>query len=106
VELEAVSLFKLLQTFERAMQRYEDVNKKVIHTVIKYDYTVRGQKDYLINTLNKQSKADFINIFGNCENRIHAIFRFLALLELLQLQELGIVAGEGENNFWITAKNA
>ncbi len=106
VELESLSLFRLLQSFEKVMERYEDSNKKVIHTVIKYDYTVRGQKKYLRAALSEQPKSDFENIFGNCENRIHAIFRFLALLELLQLQDLGIIAGEGENNFWIIAKKA
>jgi len=105
VELESLSLYRLLQSFEKVMHQHEEANKKVFHTVIKYDYTVDGQRKYLIATMSEQPKADFENIFGNCENRIHAIFRFLALLELLQLQELGIVDGEGANNFWIIANN-
>jgi len=105
VELESLSLYRLLQSFEKVMHQHEEANKKVFHTVIKYDYTVDGQRKYLIATMSEQPKADFENIFGNCENRIHAIFRFLALLELLQLQELGIVDGEGPNNFWIIANN-
>ncbi len=104
VELESVTLFKLLQSFERVVQRFEDTNKEVIHTVIKYSYTVEGQRNYLKEKVKLTPKADFENIFGNCENRIHAIFTFLALLELLQMQVLGIIAGEGANNFWIIAQ--
>ena len=105
VELESLTLFKLLKTFERVMDRYEDQNKVVLHTVVKYDYTVTQQKEFLVDLVKQSSKSDFNSIFGICENRIHAIFTFLALLELLQLQVLGIIPGEGHNNFWITVRN-
>ena len=104
VELESLTLFKLMKTFERVMERYEDRNKKVLHTVIRYNYTVKQQKQYLLDVAKQHQKSDFHTIFGICENRIHAIFTFLALLELLQLQELGILPGEGTNNFWITLR--
>ena len=35
------------------------------------------------------------------ENRIQAVVTFLGLLELLNLQQIGIVLGEGTNNFWL-----
>ena len=87
------------------MDRYETQNKVVLHTVVKYDYTVTQQKEFLVDLVKQSSKSDFNSIFGICENRIHAIFTFLALLELLQLQVLGIIPGEGHNNFWITVRN-
>jgi len=36
-----------------------------------------------------------------CENRIHAIFLFLSLLELVQQKYMILVSGEGRNNFII-----
>lgn len=36
------------------------------------------------------------------ENRVHAIVTFLALLELLNAQEIMIIQGNGVNNFWLT----
>ena len=104
VELESLTLFKLLRTYERVMEKYEVRNTKVLHTVVRYDYTVTQQKAFLLELTKLNQKTDFHAIFGPCENRIHAIFTFLALLELLQLQELGIVPGEGPNNFWITVR--
>ena len=47
-------------------------------------------------------KTGFKNIFGECENRVHAIVTFLGMLELLNLDKLKIVQGEGINNFWLT----
>jgi len=34
--------------------------------------------------------------------RIGLIFNFLAVLEMLALQQLSIQVGEGYNNFWIS----
>jgi segregation and condensation protein A len=41
----------------------------------------------------------FEKIFLVCENRLHAIFLFLSLLELVQQNYMGIMIGEGRNNF-------
>jgi segregation and condensation protein A len=45
------------------------------------------------------TQSSFEDIFMKCENRIHAIFTFLAMLELVQLNYLGINIGTGRNNF-------
>ena len=42
-----------------------------------------------------------MEIFAKMENRIHAIVTFLAMLELLNLQKINIIQGEGVNNFWV-----
>jgi segregation and condensation protein A len=33
------------------------------------------------------------------------VFNFLAILEMIQLQEIEVVIGEGYNNFWIKTKD-
>ncbi len=101
-ELESLTMFKLLKTFERILQRFEDENRVVIHTVVKYDYTIGDERERILKMVKKREKSDFNYIFTRCENRMHAIFVFLAILELLQMQEIGIVAGIGINNFWLT----
>jgi segregation and condensation protein A len=102
-ELESLTLFKLLRTFERMMQRYEDASsKKTVHTVMRYNYTIQDQQSYIFSKIRPGRPAKFKDLFGKLENRIHAIVTFLALLEMLNLQKLHIVVGEGVNNFWIS----
>ena len=100
-EWETLSLFTLLKTFERVLKRMEEGSKKHQHVVIKYNYTVKQQKSYLLHVVRTKKKASFENIFETCENRIHAIFRFLALLDLIQLNQLYLNNRSGVNNFWI-----
>ncbi len=102
-ELESVTLFKLLRAFERSMQRYEDQGKKVVHRIIRFNYSIESQEVFILTKIKKGKKTDFKTIFGKCENRIHAIVTFLALLELLNTQKVSVISGLGANNFWITA---
>ncbi|HMR42472.1 MAG TPA: segregation/condensation protein A [Saprospiraceae bacterium] len=106
VELESLTLFKLLKTFEKMMQKMEDRENKVVHTVVRFAYTIKDQQDYIFSKIKKGKKADFKFVFSNLENRIHAIVTFLALLELLNLEKLKITQGLGVNNFWISAVEA
>ena len=46
-------------------------------------------------------KTSFVEAFEGVENRVHAIFVFLCILELIQEQKVKITIGEGYNNFWI-----
>jgi segregation and condensation protein A len=41
----------------------------------------------------------FEKIFDVCENKIHAIFLFLSILELAQQKYMRLSVGQGMNNF-------
>ncbi len=101
-DLESVTLFRLLRVFEQTLARFEDAKKKaIVHRIVRYNYTVPEQQKVILSRLKKNIKTGFEVIFGDCENRIHAIVTFLALLELLNAQKIEILAGEGFNNFWL-----
>jgi segregation and condensation protein A len=102
IEMESLTLFKLLRVFENVIRRFEDAGKEAtVHTIINYDYSISGQQAFLLKSIKKGQKADFLAVFGECKDRIHAIVTFLALLELLNMGELMILQGEGMNNFWL-----
>lgn len=102
-ELESISLYKLLRTFERLINRFDEEKKtRRVHTVYNYSYTIQDQRQYLTDSLREGGKKDFEELFMQLENRVHAIVTFLALLELLNAQEIMIIQGDGVNNFWLT----
>ena len=101
-EMESVTLYKLLRVFERLMNRFEEEKKaKRIHTVYNFNYTIQDQRAYIISRLQTAEKTSFEHLFLTLENRIHAIVTFLALLELLNAQQVTLLQGEGVNNFWL-----
>jgi len=86
VELESLTLYKLLTTFQRLMENYELRGSQTIHRIVKFNYTIEDQQTYILGKLKKGTKVDFKNLFSGLENRIHAIVTFLSLLELLNMQ--------------------
>ncbi len=98
-ELQSLSVFKLYQSFEKVMKRMQVRLANPQHVVVKYNYSLEGQREFLLDWTKKDKKIAFERIFQSCENRIHAIFNFLALLELVQQKYLAILIGEGRNNF-------
>jgi segregation and condensation protein A len=88
VELENLSLFRLLQVYEQVLARLKYNTEKVVHTVVRYNYTIEERQTYLLALVRKQKRVSFVQIFMGCENRLHAIFTFLALLELAQQEKL------------------
>lgn len=100
-EIQTVTLFKLMKAFEKVMARIIEKNNKPVHTVVQYNYTMEGIRDYMLDTCRKGKTLSFEKVFEVCENRIHAIFMFLNMLELIQQKFLTITTGEGRNNFII-----
>lgn len=98
-EIQTVTLFKLMKAFEKVIQRIQQRNNKPVHTVVQYNYTMEECRDYMLDISSKEKTLSFEKIFESCENRIHAIFLFLNMLELVQQKYLQIIIGEGRNNF-------
>lgn len=103
-ELSTLSLYKLMTTYERMMKRYMEQTQEVKHTVVQYPYTIEQQKLLIAELLNINSKLDFKGLLSNSENRVHFVYNFLAILEMLQQQLITLQSGLGYNNFWITSR--
>jgi len=100
-EIQTVTLFKLMKAFEKVILKLQERQNKPVHTVVRYNYTMEGSREYMLDTCSREKTVSFERIFDICENRIHAIFLFLSLLELVQQRFMSLVTGEGRNNFII-----
>jgi len=98
-EIQTISLFKLMKAFERTMLRYQDKNNRPVHTIVPYNYSMEGTKADLISIIQRERTLSFEKVFEGVENRVHAIFTFLSMLELVQQKYMRILIGEGRNNF-------
>lgn len=102
VELESLTLFKLLQAFEKVMNRYEEREKKMsVHQVVRWPFTIGEQQTFIFAMVKTGQKVSFESLFAPCLNRVHAIVTFLALLELLNQQIIDILGGDTPNQFWV-----
>lgn len=98
-EVQTITVYKLAQTFEKLLKRLKERTDKPQHVVVKYNYSLDGQRSFLMEHLSQAGRLSFEGLFAKAENRIHAIFTFLAMLELIQQRYLSILSGTGRNNF-------
>lgn len=106
VELESVTLFKLLKAYERMLSRMDEESKRpAIHEIAQFSHTVEDQQVRIMDMIGAvqfgKPRPSFTDIFGICKTRIHAIVTFLGLLELLNARSIRLISGEGVNNFWL-----
>jgi segregation and condensation protein A len=100
-EIQTVTMYKLLQSYEKIIKKFNERNSKPQHVVVKYAYSLEGQRSFLVDHMREKRRLPFELLFAVCESRIHAIFTFLAMLELVQQKTLSILIGTGRNNFLI-----
>lgn len=100
-ELQHITLYKLMQSFEKAIKKLEDRSNQPQHVVIKYNYSMDSQRSYLVQHFRTNDKMAFEKLMSESESRIHIIFTFLSLLELVQQGFLTILIGNGRNNLII-----
>ncbi len=103
-EMQSLTIFKLMKAFQNVLDRVAKEKTKVVHTVVQPAYTIEGEKMLLRDVVKSGAEIPFERIFETVENRIHAIFTFLAMLEMIQEQLLTVIIGEGYNNFWVRMK--
>lgn len=104
-DLEAINLYKLMSVFHTVLQRFEDRKKEVKHQVVLYPYTIRNQKEAVAKLISTEKELNFQQLFIVCANRVHAVYRLLAILEMVQEKLLYLRIGLGSNNFWIRKNN-
>jgi len=83
---------------------YDQLVWDVAHTFTQYPYNIEEQKKVIIELLQINRQMDFSQVVKNSESRVHFVFNFLALLEMLQQQLISMRIGLGYNNFRISLK--
>ena len=104
-ELNSLSLFRLMTTFEKVMERFRVNEERIKHTIIQFPFTLDEERANIEQVVRNCASVTFTDLFSNCQSRLHACFVFLALLDLIQSRQVHIFISEGYNNFYITGVN-
>lgn len=100
-EVQTLTLYKLMNVFERVLHRMKERQNKPQHVVFRYNYTTEGAREYILDLSRHERTLSFERVFDHAKDRVHAIFLFLSILELVQQNFLKLMVGEGKNNFII-----
>ncbi len=101
-ELHQLTMYKLIAAYQRVLQRFDKSQLELKHTVVQYPFSIDNEKENITTKIKNKDKINFEELFEACTSRIHAVFIFLALLDLLQVREVIINVGDGFNNFTLS----
>jgi len=102
LEMESLNATKLFKVFEKLLLQKKFREDDTKHEIAYIKYSIESEKNNILDKLKLTDKISFEEIFEVIETRLHAIYHFLSILELVQETKINIIIGEGANNFWIT----
>lgn len=85
------SIFDLITAFVKVVK---DFSKEDFHQVIQDEFTVSEKVHDLYHMLVEKHLILFTDLFKNAKNKLEAITIFLALLELIRLNEIKVIQRE------------
>lgn len=95
-----VGIFELIQAFQGVLKRFDDEDD--LTEIADDRFTVSDKIDYLITNVSKGQKVKFYQLFEEASTKSEVLVTFLALLELIRLNEFQVrqngVLGEIELN--------
>jgi len=103
-ELQSFDLYKLMHIYDRLIKNHLGRIQEVKHQVVQYPYTIEAQKKAIADLLKINERIDFQTLLKSSDNKVHFVYNFLAILEMLQQQLIDIQLKSGYNSFQLSAK--
>jgi segregation and condensation protein A len=104
-ELHGIDLYTLMRAFRRIMDRHQAELRKPRHVIRRYPYNIEEVKAGILQQIQQKDRIDFLTLILEESDPIYAVFCFLGILELVQVQRVKLTVGEGFNNFWMAKKD-
>ncbi len=82
-----VNLFDLLGALSHVLERLKE---EPVREIVSDEITVKEKITFIVDVLMKDNVVNFTAVFAGCSSRSEAIVTFLALLELIKLQEVRV----------------
>lgn len=96
--LKNVSLYDLAKAFRSAI---ENIREEPIHEIRKINVTISEQIEFVMQKLESSNEVSFIDLVKFMQEKIRIIITFIALLELVKSNIIGIRETENFNDFII-----
>lgn len=100
--LKNITIYDLAKAFKTAI---EGIKEKPVHEIRKISITIDEQITYILNKVNEMREVHFLSLVHGMKEKIRIVITFIALLELVKMQKIGIKISETFNDFVIHSLN-
>jgi segregation and condensation protein A len=96
--LKNITLYDLAKAFKKAI---DNLKPQPVHEVVRINITVDEQVEHIYNKLNETGQIQFLSLIDNMREKIRIVITFIALLELVKMEKIGIKETPDFNEFII-----
>ncbi len=100
--LKNITVFDLIKAFQKALMERP---KEIVHEVKKFNITIDEQIEFIMDFVEKSNYVHFLDVIRNMHEKIRIVVTFIALLELVKMNRIGINTSEKLNDFVIYKLN-
>jgi len=94
--LKNVSLYDLTKAFKKAI---EGVQSEPIHQIVKLNVSIDEQIEFIFSQFNEKHELHFLTLVEKMREKIRIVVTFIALLELVKMNSIGIKESTNYNDF-------
>ncbi len=96
VLLKNVSIYDLAKAFKRAI---EEIKEEPVHQVRKLNISIDEQIDFIFSQFKDKPEVHFLTLVEKMKEKIRVVITFIALLELVKMNSVGIKESHNYNDF-------
>jgi segregation and condensation protein A len=93
-----VTLYDLAKAFKKAI---DNIKPEVVHQIMKINITVDEQVQYIFKKLEEFNELHIMSLVDGMKEKIRIVITFIALLEMVKMQQIGIKESSEFNEFII-----
>lgn len=94
--LKNVSIYDLAKAFKRAI---EEIKEEPIHQIRKLNISIDEQIDFIFAQFKDKPEVHFLTLVEKMKEKIRVVITFIALLELVKMNSVGIKESPNYNDF-------
>lgn len=98
VLLKNITVFDLAKAFKKAIEGVKPVK---VHEIQKINISIDEQIEFILNKVNEMNEIHFLTMIHGMKEKIRIVITFIALLELIKMQQVGIKVSQQFNDFVI-----
>ncbi|GAB4130992.1 MAG: segregation/condensation protein A [Ignavibacteriales bacterium] len=98
VLLKNITIYDLMKAFKKAI---ESVPQKVYHNVELFNVNIEDQINYIMSFLITKNEVNFVELVKGMTDKLRIIVTFIALLELVKANKIGLKESPNFNDFII-----
>lgn len=96
--LKNITVYDIAKAFKKVI---EGIKPEPVHQIRKINITLEEQIDFILNKLNETDHIHFLTLVHGMKEKLRVVITFIALLELVKLQQIGIKTSSNFNDFLI-----